>query len=80
MLSGWLSDRIGRRRTLIYTILLYSFASAGTALSTGFAGLLFWRALIGLGLGGEWAAGAVLVAEWWPAEKRARAIGFMQSG
>jgi MFS family permease len=80
LLSGWLSDRIGRRRTLIYTILLYSFASAGTALSTGFAGLLFWRALIGVGLGGEWAAGAVLVAEWWPAEMRARAIGFMQSG
>lgn len=78
--SGILADRIGRRQVLIYTILLYSFASGGTALSGGFVELLFWRALIGLGLGGEWSAGAVLVAESWPPESRARAIGFMQSG
>jgi MFS family permease len=80
ILSGALADRIGRRRTLVYTILLYSAASGGTALSNGLAGLLFWRALIGLGLGGEWSAGAVLVAESWPPDHRARAIGFMQSG
>jgi len=80
LLSGMLADRIGRRRALIYTILVYSIASGGTALSTGLLSLLFWRAIVGLGLGGEWAAGAVLVAESWPADKRARAIGFMQSG
>jgi MFS family permease len=80
ILAGILSDRIGRRRMLIYTILMYSLASAGTALSGGLASLIFWRSLVGLGLGGEWAAGAVLVAESWPAERRARAIGFMQSG
>ncbi len=78
--AGFLSDRIGRRRTLIYTILLYSFASAGTAASRGLADLVFWRALVGLGLGGEWSAGATLVAEWWPAEHRAKAASFMQSG
>ncbi len=78
--AGILADRIGRRKMLIYTILLYSFASAGTALSSGLAGLLFWRALVGLGLGGEWSAGATLVAESWPAEHRAKAIGLMQSG
>lgn len=78
--SGILCDRFGRRRTLIWTILLYSFASGGTALSNGLAGLLFWRALVGLGLGGEWSAGAVLVAESWPAHQRARAVSLMQSG
>ena len=78
--SGILADRLGRRRTLIYTILLYSLASGGAATSQTLAQLVFWRALVGLGLGGEWAAGAVLVAESWPAKNRAKAIGFMQSG
>ncbi|HEY3443360.1 MAG TPA: MFS transporter [Paludibaculum sp.] len=78
--AGVISDRIGRRRTLIYTILLYSVASAGTATSRGIWDLVFWRALVGLGLGGEWSAGATLVAESWPAEHRAKAVSFMQSG
>jgi MFS family permease len=78
--TGWLSDRFGRKRMLIYTILVYSFASAGTASSNGLAALLFWRAIVGLGLGGEWSAGATLVAESWPPEHRAKAIGVMQSG
>jgi MFS family permease len=80
MAAGWLSDRIGRRRTLIYTILLYSLASAGTALSRGLGDLLVWRALVGLGLGGQWSAGATLVAESWPAQHRGKAISLMQSG
>ncbi len=80
ILAGMLCDRIGRRRTLIYTILVYSLASAGSATSTGLVSLCIWRGLVGLGLGGEWSAGAVLVAESWPAEHRAKAIGFMQSG
>jgi MFS family permease len=78
--AGVLSDRIGRRRTLIYTILLYSLASGGSATSASVAQLLVWRTLVGLGLGGEWSAGSVLVAETWPAQHRAKAIGFMQSG
>jgi len=78
--AGALADRIGRSRTLIYTILLYSVGSGGSALSTGLASLLGWRAIVGLGLGGEWSAGAVLVSEHWPPEHRAKAIGLMQSG
>lgn len=80
IVAGIVADRIGRRRTLIYTILTYSVASAGSATSTGLATLLCWRALVGLGLGGEWSAGAVLVAESWPAENRGKAMGLMQSG
>ena len=77
---GILSDRIGRARSLFWTVIIYSLASAGTALSTNLASFLFWRGAIGIGLGGEWSAGAVLVAETWPAKYRARAVGIMQSG
>jgi len=78
--GGALTDRLGRTRMLVYTIMVYSVGSAGTALSSGLASLVFWRAVVGLGLGGEWAAGAVLVSETWPAKHRAKAIGWMQSG
>lgn len=77
---GVIMDRVGRAKALVWSILIYSLASAGTALSWNLASLLFWRALVGVGLGAEWAAGAVLVAETWPAEHRAKAVGIMQSG
>lgn len=80
VLAGILSDRVGRRKTLIWTILTYSLASAGTATARSIGELMFWRALVGLGLGGEWSAGATLVAEWWPAKNRGKAMGLMQSG
>jgi MFS family permease len=80
ILAGILSDRIGRRKTLIWTILTYSLASAGTATAQSIPQLMFWRALVGLGLGGEWSAGATLVAESWPARDRGKALGLMQSG
>ncbi|MFN7927598.1 MAG: MFS transporter [Blastocatellia bacterium] len=82
---GMLADRIGRKTSLSFTLLLYSLASAGTA-TTGWLPvsplwqLIGWRALLGLGMGGEWACGAALVAETWPAEMRGRAIAIMQSG
>ncbi|HEX6896626.1 MAG TPA: MFS transporter [Bryobacteraceae bacterium] len=78
--AGLVADRLGRSKTLIYTILIYSLGSAGSATSTGLLSLIAWRAVVGLGLGGEWSAGAVLVSEHWPAKDRAKAIGLMQSG
>jgi MFS family permease len=80
IVAGIVADRIGRTRTLIYTILLYSIGSAGSATSVGLASLLAWRAVVGLGLGGAWSSGAVLVSESWPPQHRAKAIGLMQSG
>ena len=79
MLFGWLSDRYGRARALRWSILAFSAVTGLTATSHSLAELVFWRALAGIGLGGEWAAGSVLVAETWPAEHRGKAIGLMQS-
>jgi MFS family permease len=80
IVAGIVADRIGRTRTLVYTILLYSIGSAGSATSVGLVSLLAWRAVVGLGLGGAWSSGAVLVSESWPPQHRAKAIGLMQSG
>lgn len=77
---GALADRIGRVRAMTISILLYSFATAGLALSHSLAQLIAWRVLVGLGMGGEWSCGSVLVAETWPAEHRGKAMGIMQSG
>lgn len=80
VMFGVLADRIGRARALVYAILIYSGFTGLTATATGVAALLVWRALVGIGMGGVWSAGAVLVAESWPAEHRGKAAGFMQSG
>ncbi len=77
---GFIADRFGRARTLIFTILIFSLCSLGAATSQTLVQLLIWRALLGLGMGGEWASGAALVSESWPAEHRTKAIGIMQSG
>jgi MFS family permease len=79
-LFGRLADRIGRVRALTISILVYSIATAGLATSSGLWQLIAWRVLVGLGMGGEWSCGSVLVAETWPAEHRGKAIGIMQSG
>ena len=80
LVFGYIADRFGRARALIFSILFYSFFTAATASAHSVVELLFWRFLVGLGLGGEWAAGSVLVAEVWPAEHRGKAIGLVQSG
>ena len=77
---GRIADAIGRVRALTLSILVYSFATAGLATATALWQLVAWRMLVGFGMGGEWSAGSVLVAESWPAEHRAKAMGIMQSG
>ncbi len=79
-LAGYLADRYGRARILIYSILTYSLFTGITASARSFAELALWRALVGFGLGAEWSAGSVLVAETWPPEHRGKAIGLVQSG
>ena len=77
---GRLADRIGRVRAMTISILLYSLATAGMATAQNLWQLVAWRVLVGLGMGGEWSAGSVLVAETWPPQHRAKAMGIMQSG
>lgn len=77
---GRLADRIGRVRAMTFSILLYSGATAGLATAQSVWQLVAWRVLVGLGMGGEWSCGSVLVAETWPAQHRAKAMGIMQSG
>jgi MFS family permease len=77
---GPIADRVGRVRALTLSILLYSLATAGLATSGALWQLVAWRVLVGLGMGGEWSCGSVLVAETWPAEHRGKALGIMQSG
>ena len=77
---GYVADRFGRTRALMATIALFSLASLGASTSQSVLQLLFWRAVLGIGMGGEWASGAVLVSETWPAAHRNKAISIMQSG
>ncbi len=79
VLFGIAADRFGRTKTLIATILIYAVFTGLAALSQTWWHLAIYRFLTALGIGGEWAAGAALVAEVWPEEKRAKAAGLLQS-
>lgn len=77
---GVIADRLGRRNALMLTVLIFSLCSGLSGLAQNFTQLAIARTLLGLGMGGEWASGALLVSETWPAEHRGKAIGIMQSG
>jgi MFS family permease len=67
---GWLTDRLGRSRTLLVTMLVYSIATAACAFAPNIWVLGAFRFVASLGIGGEWAAGASLVAEVFPEHRR----------
>ncbi|MGD0922373.1 MAG: MFS transporter [Terriglobia bacterium] len=77
---GILADRVGRRVALMASIMVYSVFTAACGFSRGVLDLAVFRFLLGLGMGGEWATGAALVAETWRPEHRGKALGLMQSG
>ena len=79
LLFGFLADRIGRKQALMASILTYSVCSFASGLATTITMLAIARFVLGLGMGGEWNAGATLVAESWPTEFRAKAISIVQS-
>lgn len=79
VLFGVVADHLGRTKTLIITILIYAVFTGAAALSQTWWHLALYRFVTALGIGGEWAAGASLVAEVWPEEKRAKAAGVLQS-
>jgi MFS family permease len=77
---GILSDRLGRVRILTWTIVVFAVFTGLCAFSQGYWDLLFYRTLAGVGLGGEFGIGMALVAEAWPASKRARASSYVGLG
>jgi MFS family permease len=79
LIFGHIADRFGRTRAMIASVLLYSIFTAACGLSQTLWQFAVFRALLGLGMGGEWASGAALVSETWPAKHRGRALGLMQS-
>lgn len=78
--SGMLSDRIGRIRMLQICILWFAFFTALSGLTNSPGQLLAVRTLQGIGFGGEWAAGAVLLGEIINPKHRGKALGFVQGG
>lgn len=70
ILFGRLTDKLGRTKTLLLTMLTYSLSTAACAFAPNIEVLAFFRFLASLGIGGEWAAGAALVAETLPKERR----------
>jgi SHS family lactate transporter-like MFS transporter len=76
--SGWLADRIGRKTPLMISILWYSLCNLFAGLSPSFTLLFIFRALLGIGMGAEWPAGAALAMESWPARSRGFMSGVLQ--
>jgi MFS family permease len=76
---GIMGDRWGRARTMMLTILVYSLFTGLTALSVFWWDYTIYRFLTGMGVGGEFAAGASLLAEAMPARARAYALGMLQA-
>ena len=71
--NGWLADRIGRKAPLMISIAWYSVCNFLAGLAPSFFLLFLFRALLGIGMGAEWPAGAALAMETWPVRSR----GFM---
>ncbi len=80
IVGGILADYIGRKRTLLYAILAYSFTTGLTALAWNWTSFLVLRFVVGLALGSEWGTGTAMMAEMWPAKHRGKGAGLMQCG
>lgn len=78
LIFGILGDRIGRAKTMLFTILLYSLFTGLSSLSQGFWDFALYRFLTGLGVGGEFAVGVSLVAEVMPERARPAALTLLQ--
>ena len=77
--SGWLADRVGRKLPLMISIAWYSLANLAAGLAPSFIFLFLFRALLGIGMGAEWPAGAALALEQWPIRSRGLMGSVLQS-
>jgi ACS family hexuronate transporter-like MFS transporter len=77
---GWLVDRLGPKRGMTISISVWSLAAAAHAFCTGPLSLGAFRSLLGIGEAGNWPAGGRVIAEWFPRERRAFAMGLFDGG
>jgi len=80
VLGGQLTDRLGSRRTFSLNIVFWSLASMAHAGARGLASLCVFRALLGVGEGGFFPTAMRGIAEWFPQENRAKAVGLLMCG
>jgi len=78
-LAGVLADRYGRVRVLQWTVVWFALFTFLSGFTQSYEQLFFTRAMQGLGMGGEWAVGSVLIAETIQARHRGKAVGLVQS-
>ncbi len=79
IMFGVVADRLGRKRALMAAVLIYSVFTAACGFAQTALQLAVFRILLGIGMGGEWATGAALVSESFPARHRGKALAFVQS-
>ena len=79
LIFGMLGDRIGRAKTMLITILMYSLCTGLSAFSVTVYDFAFYRFLTGLGVGGEFAVGVALVAEVMPSRARTQSLALLQA-
>src|SRR5262249_958836 len=80
LLGGVLADYLGRKRSMTLTILAYSLLTGLSAFSWDWVSFAVFRFLVGLAIGSEWATGAAIMAELWPANSRGKGGAVLQSG
>jgi MFS family permease len=80
VIGGIIADYIGRKRTMVLTILAYTLTTGLSALSWNWESFAALRFLVGVGIGSEWATGASIVSELWPDHARGKGGGILQAG
>ena len=79
IIFGIVSDRYGRRRALLSSILLSASSALLSGLSVGPYDFGLYRLLLGIGINGQWAVSMTLVGEVWPPDERGRAVAIVQA-
>lgn len=80
MTAGIVADYIGRKRTMILAILIYSIMTGISAFCWNWESFAVTRFLVGLAIGSEWVTGTAMTAEFWPPHARGRGAGLFQCG